>query len=36
MKDFKKDKPYSKQPPLKTETLDFRLDPKGHNTHFES
>ena len=26
----------SKQPPLKTEALDFRLDPKGHNTHFES
>tara|TARA_R110002049_G_scaffold177892_5_gene345092 strand:- start:2551 stop:2790 length:240 start_codon:yes stop_codon:yes gene_type:complete len=24
----------SKEPPLKTVTLVFRLDPKGHNTHF--
>jgi len=26
----------SKEPPLKTVALVFRLDPKGHNTHFES
>ena len=25
----------SKEPPLKTVALVFRLDPKGHNTHFE-
>ena len=27
---------FYKEPPLKTVALVFRLDPKGHNTHFES